>query len=247
MIRIDLNCDMGEGMGNEDLIMPYISSANIACGYHAGDEKTMWETMQLAAKYHVSIGAHPSFMDREHFGRAEMNTGPEEIYETVMQQLLLFHEIATPADMVMNHVKPHGALYNLSAKDKMIAASIAKAVNDFDPELILFGLSGSHSILEAKKLGLKTASEVFADRHYQDDGSLVPRTESNALIRESGSAVEQALQMVTKGTVVTATGNVIPIDAETICLHGDGEHAVEFAQNIFSALKNEGVMIRAIQ
>ncbi len=247
MINIDLNCDMGEGMGNEELIMPYITSANIACGYHAGDENTMWHTMQLAVQHQVSIGAHPSFLDKEHFGRMEMKTGPEEIYEWVMQQLLLFHEIATPADMVMKHVKPHGALYNLSAKDKIIAAAVAQAVKDYDHELILFGLSGSHSILEAKKMGLKTASEVFADRHYLDDGSLVPRSEPNALIKDTDSAVSQALQMVTKGTVITITENVIPIDAETICLHGDGEQAVEFAKNIYHALKNEGVEIQSLK
>ncbi|HSU26816.1 MAG TPA: 5-oxoprolinase subunit PxpA [Chitinophagaceae bacterium] len=247
MINIDLNCDMGEGIGNEELIMPYITSANIACGYHAGNEITMWETMQLAAKHEVSIGAHPSFMDKEHFGRLEIDTGPEEIYEWVMQQLLIFHEIATPADMAMKHVKPHGALYNLSAKDKIIAASIAQAVKDYDHELILFGLSGSHSILEAKKMGLKTASEVFADRHYLEDGNLVPRSEPNALIQDTATAVDQALQMVTRGTVVSITGKVIPIDAETICIHGDGEHAVEFAMNIYNALKKEGVGVQSLK
>jgi UPF0271 protein len=196
MMTIDVNCDMGEGIGNDEAIMPFISSANIACGYHAGDEKIMWQTIELAKRYNVSVGAHPSFLDKENFGRKEINLSPEEIYELVTQQLLLFNEIAISADANMYHVKPHGALYNMSARETTIARAIATAVKDFDHNLILFGLSGSHSINEAKAIGLKIAPEVFADRTYQDDGTLTPRSQSNALIEDADKAVQQVLQMI---------------------------------------------------
>src|ERR1700733_7146699 len=160
---IDINCDMGEGFENDEAILPFISSANISCGYHAGNEKTILQTIQSAQKRNVSIGAHPSFFDKANFGRLEMHLDAEEIYELVTQQLILFNEITQAADAEFHHVKPHGALYNLSAKDKKIATAVARAVNDFDPKLVLYGLSDSVSIIEAKKLGLRTADEVFAD------------------------------------------------------------------------------------
>ena len=155
---IDLNCDMGEGIGNDAAIMPFISSANISCGYHAGDEKTIRETMELAARFKVSVGAHPSYADKKNFGREEMDLSTAEIHELITKQLILFNAIAIPAGISVKHVKPHGALYNKSAKDAKTANAIAMAVKDFDPKLILFGLSGSHSIKEAKAIGLKTAS-----------------------------------------------------------------------------------------
>lgn len=237
--EVDLNCDMGEGIGNDKAIMPFISSANIACSYHAGNEKTIWQTIELAIKHNVSIGAHPSFLDRENFGRLEINLSPEEVYELVTQQLILFNEIATSLDVKMHHVKPHGALYNMSAKDVLIANAIAKAIKDFDSQLILFGLSGSHSIHEAKTIGLKTASEVFADRTYQDDGSLTPRSQPNALIEEADIAVKQVLQMIKEGTATTISGKEIPLIAETICIHGDGKHAVEFTKAIHDAIQKK--------
>jgi UPF0271 protein len=240
---IDLNCDLGEGIGNEASIMPFISSANIACGYHAGDEKTMWNTVELCIKNKVAIGAHPSFLDKENFGRIEKQLDEQEIYELVTQQLVIIDEICNDLDTSFIHVKPHGALYNLSAKDKKVAKIIARAVKDFNHELVLFGLSGSHSVKEAEKLGLKTCSEVFADRSYMDDGSLMPRSQAGALIEDSAKAVHQALQMAVKGTVTTATGKNIKLKAETICLHGDGKHATEFAQAINEALKKEGISI----
>src|SRR5258705_9218106 len=153
MISIDLNCDMGEGMSNDEAVMPYISSANVACGYHAGNENTIWETIELAQKYKVSIGAHPSFLDKENFGRKEIDLPAEDIYELVAQQLILFDEITSDADTNMQHVKPHGALYNMSAKNISIAHAIANAVKDHNTHLILFGLSGSYSISEAKAEG----------------------------------------------------------------------------------------------
>jgi 5-oxoprolinase (ATP-hydrolysing) subunit A len=236
MSKILLNCDMGEGIGNDELIMPFIHAANIACGYHAGDSTTMWQTVELAIKHNVVIGAHVSFFDKEKFGRSEMQLNSEEIYELVSQQLILLNEITTELDVKINHVKPHGALYNMSAKDVALARVIAKAIKDFDSNLVLVGLSGSHSISEAKKIGLKTAKEVFADRTYQDDGSLTPRSQPHALIEEVDTVVKQVLQMLKDRTVTTISGKTIPIMAETICIHGDGKRAVEFAKAIHNAV-----------
>ena len=232
-----LNCDMGEGIGNDALIMPYISSASIACGYHAGDVQTMYNTIELAIKHKVTIGAHVSYLDRNNFGRTEMNLEEGEIYELVQQQLIILNEIVDLFDIKLSHVKPHGALYNQSAKNSNLAKTIARAVKDFDPQLILFGLSGSYSIREAEALGLKTASEVFADRRYQDDGSLTARSEPNAMIEDVSEVVKQVLQMINNKTITTLSGKTIPIIAETICIHGDGKHAVEFAKAIYSAIK----------
>lgn len=234
---IDINCDIGEGMGNDKLLMPFLSSANIACGYHAGDSTTMWQTVELAIKHNVAVGAHFSFLDKEGFGRKEMKLSKEEIYDLITQQLILLNEIVTSFDIILRHVKPHGALYNMSATDAVLANTIANAVKDFDSSLFLFGLSGSHSISEAKKLGLKTANEVFADRTYQDDGSLTSRSKPNALIEDADKVVAHVLQMIQEGTVTTVSGKAIPIVAETICIHGDGKHAVEFAEAIYSAVK----------
>ena len=236
-MQIDINCDMGEGIGNDEAIMPFITSANIACGYHAGDEKTMRQTISLAKKYGVNIGAHPSFLDRENFGRTEINCTPEGVYGLVKTQLLLFKKLADECEVVIHHVKPHGALYNQSAKDNAVAKAIAYAVKDFDATLVLFGLSGSTSISEANAIGLRTGSEVFADRTYQDDGSLTPRSQNNALIEEEAKAIQQVLQIAQKKTVTTLSGKDIPIIAETICLHGDGKHAVQFANNIHHTLQ----------
>ncbi|MEP6700738.1 MAG: 5-oxoprolinase subunit PxpA [Bacteroidota bacterium] len=236
-MQTDINCDMGEGCGNDELIMPFIGSANIACGYHAGDAETIWQTVELAVKHNVAVGAHLSFFDRNNFGRSEMNLDKGEVYDLVTQQLIILTEIVSSIDTKLNHVKPHGALYNMSARDRVLANIIAKAVKEFDESLILFGLSGSYSISEAKELGLKTASEVFADRTYQDDGTLTPRSQPNALIEETGKAVNQVLQMIKEGTVTTISGKTIPVVAETICIHGDGKNAVDFAKNIYNAIK----------
>lgn len=230
---------MGEGVGNDELIMPFINSANIACGYHAGDAATMQQTVELCIKNNVAIGAHPSFFDRENFGRTEMNLDKEEVYDLISQQLFILNEIAAGFDVKLNHVKPHGALYNMSAKNIELAGTVAKAVKDFDPSLVLFGLSGSHSISEAQASGIKNASEVFADRTYQDDGSLTPRSLPNALIEGADKVVQQVLQMIKDGVVTTVTGKRVPIIAETICIHGDGKHAVEFAKAIHKVIKEQ--------
>lgn len=234
--KIMLNCDMGEGIGNEELIMPWIDAANIACGYHAGDAAIMWQTVELAVKHNVLIGAHPSFPDKQNFGRKEMYMSPEDIYDIVTQQLIILNEIISSFDTVMNHVKPHGALYNMSAKDPLVAKSIVDAVKDFHPSLVLFGLSGSVSIREAEKAGLKTANEVFADRTYQDDGSLTPRTHKEALIDDVNEVLEQALRFANKEGVISVSGKTIDMKADTICIHGDGTNALVFAQAIYKAL-----------
>jgi UPF0271 protein len=235
----DINCDMGEGTGNDALIMPFINSANIACGYHAGDASMLWKTVELAVEHQVRIGAHVSFFDRVNFGRTEMNLPDEELYDIITQQLLLFSEIAGSFDQPVNHVKPHGALYNMGARDPQMAGVIARAVKDFDPALVLFGLSGSQLIEAAKSEGLRTASEVFAERTYQDDGSLTPRSQPNALIENVTELMQQVLQLIDKGTVTTVSGKTISLRAETICIHGDGKHAVEFAKAIYGELKEK--------
>lgn len=232
----DLNCDMGEGIGNDELIIPYVTSANVACGYHAGDKDIMRKTILLAKKYNVNIGAHPSFLDRENFGRTEVKASPEEVYQLVIKQIYLLQIIAEECNAKMDHVKPHGALYNMAARDRALASAVASATKDADQNLILFGLSNSCLIGEAKAIGLKTASEVFADRTYQDDGSLTPRTQPNALIENIAQVIEQVLKMVKERKVKTVSGKEIPITAETICIHGDGTHAVEFARAINKTL-----------
>jgi UPF0271 protein len=227
---------MGEGIGNDEAIMPFISSANIACGFHAGDDVIMNNTVLLAKKYSVAVGAHPSFFDRKNFGRTEMKLSNEEIYELVQKQIKILKSVAAKHDVMMQHVKPHGALYNMSAKYSDVAQAVAMAIKDYDANLILFGLSGSESIKAGMDLGLKTKSEVFADRTYQDDGSLTPRSKANALIHDTSDAVAQALQMVLRKTVTTVSGKTIPVIADTICIHGDSAHAVAFAKAIHAAL-----------
>lgn len=246
MLTVDINCDMGEGAGNDELIMPFISSANISCGYHAGDENVMKQTIELALENNVAIGAHPSFFDKENFGRTEIHLSPREIYDLIILQLRTINEIIKTKNAKLHHVKPHGALYNMSARDRVIANAIANAVKDFDDDLILFGLSGSHSIKEAERLNLKTASEVFADRTYQDNGTLTSRSQPSALIETVERSVAQVLQMIKQKKVTAVNGKTISIIADTICIHGDGKNAVEFAKAIYQALKENNIAVKAI-
>ena len=242
----DLNCDMGEGIGNDEAIMPFITAANIACGYHAGNEEIMRITVLLCQKMNVKIGAHPSFDDKPNFGRTEMRLPLNDIHNLIIKQISDLKNIAFANGASLHHVKPHGALYNMAASDQQLASAIAYAVKESDPDLILYGLSGSYLISEGQKHGLRTASEVFADRTYQDDGSLTPRNFRNALIESEEESIKQVLQMVLNGTVTTVAGKTIPIAAETICIHGDGKHAVDFAQKIYYTLKNNSIDIQAI-
>lgn len=233
---IPVNCDIGEGAGNEELLMPFINAANIACGYHAGDEVTMQEVITLCLKNGVEIGAHPSFADRENFGRTAMHLPAYEIYQLVTDQLALLNKIVLRCGGKLHHVKPHGALYNMAAKDAPLARAIAQSVKDFDVSLVYYGLSGSVMISEAEALGLQIANEVFADRTYQPDGSLTPRSASNALLTDVNDVVKQVEKFVKENKVVTIFGQEINVKADTICIHGDGKQAIEFAKAIHQQL-----------
>jgi UPF0271 protein len=246
MQSIDLNCDVGEGYESDALIMPFISSANIACGYHAGDEATMIRTISVARKYGVAIGAHPSYPDKENFGRKSINLSADEVYQLVTEQIRILNDIASDMGMPLHHVKPHGALYNTAATDPAIAMAIAQAVVDFDTRMILYGLANSASGPAAKKLGLKFWNEAFADRTYTDEGLLTPRSETGALIENDETAIAQVWQMLESGTVYSTHGKPVALQPDTICIHGDGVHAVEFAEKIHAALKEKGVLIKAI-
>ena len=241
---IDLNCDMGEGIGNDEAIMPHITSANIACGYHAGDEFSIRKTIKLCIQHNVAIGAHPGFADKENFGRIPMSLSHEELYQLITEQLNIMKGFCDEFNTKLHHIKPHGALYNMAASNEGISKVIAQAVLDFNPELVFYGLSGSMMIIEAKKVGLKTANEVFADRTYLSDGTLTPRTNPNALIQSVEEAVNQVLQIVKNHYVSTLDGNIIPMSAETICIHGDGDHAVDIAIALNKIALSSGFTIK---
>lgn len=242
---IDINCDMGEGGGDDAALMPFISSANIACGYHAGDAATMCSTIELAARHGVAVGAHPSYRDRENFGRTDVELSPNEIRKLILEQLELFAAACGEVGVTMSHVKPHGALYNRSARDSVVARAIAEAVREFDPHLTLYGLAQSPSTEAARSLGLKAADEAFADRAYESDGSLVSRKKENALINEPEIAASQALRIALGGGVVAVDGSRVSLTAETICVHGDGPNAVAIVRTIWSAFELAGVAIMA--
>lgn len=237
---------MGEGMANDALIMPYISSANIACGYHAGDEDTIKRTIDLCLQYNIAIGIHPSFKDKQNFGRTEWHLTDTELSDLVSEQLFLFKKIADEKGVVMHHVKPHGALYNMAAKHAAMAAVIAKAVYSFNSSIVLYGLANSYLISEAAAIGLKTASEAFADRTYQPDGSLTRRSDSNALHNNAQDVIKQVLQVVQHKKVTTTIGQLVQLNADSICIHGDGVHALEFAEAIYSSLVSNGIKIGAV-
>lgn len=243
---IDINCDMAEGFGNEKKLMPFISSANIACGLHAGNEELMKDTIDLCMKHGVCIGAHPSFPDREHFGRTNMDLPLAYVVELVSDQIYRLKKMANRQGGKLHHVKPHGALYNMAAKDPVLAAGIVQAVKTVDRSLILFGLSQSAMIDEAVRLDLKVANEVFADRTYQPDGSLTPRTGPNALIIDEQEALAQAITLAKENKVKSVSGEEIPLKADTICLHGDGPYAVEFARLIYAQMKEAGVTVKSM-
>jgi UPF0271 protein len=223
---------MGEGIGNEMQLMPFINSANIACGYHAGDIATMQYVVELCLQYNVHIGAHPSFPDKKNFGRTVMQLPLPNIYKIVTEQLKIINAVVKKNNAKLHHVKPHGALYNMAAKDAVLAKAIAQAVKDFDASLVYYGLSGSVMIIEAEKLGLKTANEVFADRTYQPNGALTARDQPNALLHHKDAVIKQVQKFIQQNKVTATTGKDIFILADTVCIHGDGTHAVEFAKAI---------------
>ncbi|MDE2483349.1 MAG: LamB/YcsF family protein [bacterium] len=231
---IDLNADVGEGCGNDEALFALVTSANVACGAHAGDEATMRATIRAARERGVAVGAHPSYPDRATFGRVEMERSPERIYDDVCEQIAAIAAIAREEGVRLRHVKPHGALYNVAARDARVADAIARAVRASDPELALVGLAGGAQIESARRHGLRAVREVFADRAYRPDGTLVPRSEAGALIEDAERAVAQALRFVRDDV------------GETICLHGDGAHALEFARRLRRALDEAGVAVRAL-
>lgn len=247
----DLNCDMGESygvyhLGSDEAIFPYITSANIACGFHAGEARVMKNTVRLALSYGVAIGAHPGLPDLQGFGRREMAINPEEAYDIVVYQIGALYGFVKSEGGMLHHVKPHGALYNMASSDEDLAEAIAEAVYKVDPELILYGLSGGKLVAAGLKAGLRVANEVFADRTYQDNGGLTPRRLPNAVIDNQELAIAQSLRMVKDGLVRTISGLDIRIQADTICLHGDGRHAVEFASKIHTSFKEENIGLKAI-
>jgi UPF0271 protein len=251
MFSIDLNCDMGESfgawtLGSDAELMGHVSSVSIACGFHAGDASVMRKTVELALKKGVAIGAHPSYPDLQGFGRRAMALSPDEVFDIVLYQVAALKGICEASGGRLHHVKPHGALYNQAAKDAELARAIAGAVHSIDAGLVLYGLSGSLSISEAEAIGLKTASEVFADRTYQPDGSLTPRTRPDALIRDPEKAAAQVMQMVHQQSVTATSGETIQLKAETICIHGDGENALEFAKAVRQKLTENGITISSI-
>jgi UPF0271 protein len=250
MKSIDLNCDMGESfgsriVGDDAAIMPFISSANIACGYHGGDPVVIHNTIKMALQFGVKIGAHPSFPDLDNFGRKEMQVSEDELFDLIVYQVSALLGFAKINSATLNHVKPHGALYNMAARDGSYAMTIAKAVKTIDPNLILVGLAGSKSIEAAKSIGLKTCSEVFADRTYQEDGSLTPRTHPNSLINDPALAVVQVVKMVEQGEVKTINGNTIKVKAESVCIHGDTPGAADYSKAIRRGLEKKGIIIRS--
>ena len=246
---LDLNCDMGEGfgaykMGNDIEILDHVTSANIACGFHAGDPPTMRRIVAAALAKGVAIGAHPGLPDLQGFGRRAMQISPTEAYAMVVDQVGALAGFVQAAGGRLNHVKPHGALYNMAAKDRPLADAIAQAVFDFNSGLVFFGLAGSEMINAANALGLRSASEVFADRSYQDDGSLSPRGQAGALIEDADQSLSQVKQMLT-GTVRAVSGLQVKVRAATLCLHGDQPGALDFARHIRSALTADGVTLQA--
>jgi len=236
-MKIDLNCDMGESygdniVGNDEAVMPYITSANIACGFHGGDPLTIEKTIRLALKYGVAIGAHPGYNDLKNFGRQPMILSPDELRASILYQVGALKSMTETLGGKLRHVKPHGAMYNSAASDFDMAMVIAKAVRDIDSSLILVGLSQSELINAAKKVGLAHASEVFADRAYNDDGSLVSRNLPGAVIHDTKVMIDRVIRMVKESVVETVNGKIIPIQADTICVHGDNAVAVEFCAAI---------------
>lgn len=241
-MKIDLNCDMGENIGNDEEIMPFITSANIACGFHAGDENSMRETVRLAKRYGVAVGAHPGWKDREGFGRNEMNFPPDEVEALVLEQVSALAEIASAEGVELHHVKPHGALYNQVAKDRELANAIACAVKRVSVDLVLVGLAGSGLVEAGLEVGLRVANEGFPDRNYNPDGTLVSRKEIHAIIESPEDVAAHAVDLARNG--IDFSGRRVNVD--TLCLHGDHPRAADNARIVHDALKEYGIKIAAL-
>ena len=247
-LRIDLNCDMGESygawkMGNDDAILPFVSSANIACGFHGGDPATMRKTVAAALKNKVGLGAHPGLPDLQGFGRRDMKITDQEAYDMMVVQIGALAAVAASQGAKLQHVKAHGQLYNMAVKNEGLTHALAQATYDVDKNLVFFGLAASNMISIAEKIGLTAKSEVFGDRTYQADGTLTPRTQAGAMITDVKQTIAQVLQMIKTGTLTAQDGTVVKVRADTLCIHGDQPGAVEFAKAIRVALQTEGIQI----
>lgn len=246
MKMVDLNCDLGESFGNykigmDEQILPWITSANIACGFHASDPVIMDKTVRMASECGVMIGAHPGYQDLAGFGRRNMKVAPAEVTDLIIYQIGALKAFCAAYGVRMQHVKPHGALYNMADKDEELAMAVCRGIQAVDEGLILLGPGSGQMVQAAQKSGLKTAGEVFADRAYMEDGSLVPRTQPGAMIEEEDEAIKRVLKMVQNGTVTAITGEEIPVKADSVCVHGDGEKALLFVQKIKKALDEAGI------
>lgn len=251
MSRIDLNSDLGESfgawtMGADAALMPSITSANIACGAHAGDPTVMRRTIALARQHGVAVGAHPGFADLAGFGRREMQLSPAEVEDLVLYQVAALAGVAAAEGVRVQHVKAHGALYNMAARDAALAAAIARAVAAIDRSLILFGLPRSALLREGERAGLRVAAEIFADRTYEADGSLTSRRVAGSVIHDPVAVVERAVEMVRTGSVVATNGETIALGADTLCLHGDTPGAADLARKIRAALEAAGVTVQPL-
>ncbi|WP_041701792.1 LamB/YcsF family protein [Gottschalkia acidurici] len=248
MKKVDLNSDIGESfgiykIGLDEEIVKYITSANIACGWHAGDPITMEKTIEISKKSGVKIGAHPGFMDLMGFGRRDMSITKHELKAYIKYQLGALMALSRNSGEKVQHLKPHGSMYNMASKDKDLSQAIAEAVYEVDKAIVLVGLANSELIEAGKKIGLKVANEVFADRAYNRDGTLVYRSVEGSIIENLELAIERTIEMVKKGRVKSITGEYIDIEADTICVHGDNPKAVEFAKNIRKNLEYEGIEV----
>ena len=247
-MRIDLNADVGESFGayrygDDDGVLPSVSSANIACGFHAGDPSVMRSTVQLARRHGVAIGAHPGFQDLAGFGRREMHLPTAELESLVAYQIGALAAIAAAEGARLSHVKPHGALYNMAAQDVAMADAIARAVRAVDGSLVLFGLSGSQLVAAGERAGLRVASEVFADRAYRADGSLAPRSTPGAVLTDATEVARRAVTMASRQTVAALDGTSVSLKADTVCVHGDTPGAAVLARAVRSALAAAGIEV----
>jgi len=250
-MTIDLNCDLGESfgayqIGNDKAIMPYITSANVACGFHAGDPVTIENTIREAIKQNVGIGAHPGYPDREGFGRRAMKLSNQELRSSLLYQIGAVKSMAETLGSKLVHVKPHGALYNAASVDMDMARVIAATIKEIDNSLILIGLSGSALIAAAKEAGLAFASEVFADRAYNDDGTLVSRSTQGSVLHDTSQVIDRVIKMVIDREVISFKGKPIAIQADTICIHGDNAMALEFAESLLNAFTIYGIELKSI-
>ena len=242
-MKIDLNADLGEGSSSDRELLMLVSSANIACGFHAGDAQTMLQSVRWANASGVAIGAHPGFPDRENFGRTAMQLPPETVYAQMIYQIGALKSMTESEGARLFHVKPHGMLYNQAAADPQLADAIARAVRAVDAQLILVGLAGSELIAAGARYGLRTREEVFADRGYLASGALVPRSQPGALIEDAGQALAQTLAMVKQQQVQSVSGEWVAVNAETVCLHGDGAHALQFARRLRDAFAAQQIAV----